>query len=180
MNYRGEKSSSFLVFSLAETQSGKGFNKMFEVKRFRFLTVSTRKLPEGFNMSGVCNAIRQSWKLFYGVLCLTFFRSALVYSQQPSVGLGAHCESSLLSLQLLKQIMPSPPQLLAARRGVTVASSRELCQLVCYWLATDLQDSVVFNEKWWLRLMYDVIWLDKLKFLAESKELSSTVLLPFT
>lgn len=102
MNYRGEKSSIFLGFSLAETQSGKGFNKMFEVKRFRFLTVSTRKLPECFNMCGVCNAIRQSWKLYYSVMCLASSWSALVYSQQQS-GHWEHTGIFLLPFQLLEQ-----------------------------------------------------------------------------
>lgn len=40
---------------------------MFEVKRFRFLTVSATNLPECFNMCGVCNAIRQSQKFYYTV-----------------------------------------------------------------------------------------------------------------
>lgn len=83
-----------------ETQSGIGFNKMFEVKRFRFLTVSARKLPECFSMCGVCNAIRQSWKLYYMCHVADFLlECSCVQLTATSIGLLVCYESSMLPFQ---------------------------------------------------------------------------------
>lgn len=62
----------------------RGFNKTFEVRRVRSLTGSTGRLPDCFNMCGVCHAIRQPKPPLVGpVLRGTFRRQSIQAGRGP-------------------------------------------------------------------------------------------------